>query len=42
MLPNATNQPKSIVELGYICTRGLSGPPAMTRTKYKIFAYLNN
>ena len=33
MLSNATNQPKSNVELGYICPRGLSGPPAMTLTK---------
>ena len=33
MLPNATNQPKSIVELGYMCPRGLSGPPAVTLTK---------
>ena len=28
MLSNATNQPKSTVELGYMCPRGLSGPPA--------------
>ena len=27
MLLNATNQPKSTVELGYMCPRGLSGPP---------------
>ena len=33
MLSNATNQPKSTVELGYMCTRGLTGPPAMTLTK---------
>ena len=33
MLSNATNQPKSIVELGYMCPRGLSGPPAVTLTK---------
>ena len=26
MLSNATNQPKSTVELGYKCPRGLSGP----------------
>ena len=25
MLSNATNQPKSIVELGYMCPRGLLG-----------------
>ena len=30
---NATNQPKSTVELGYMCPRGLSGPPAVTLTK---------
>ena len=28
MLSNATNQPKSTVELGYMCPRGLTGPPA--------------
>ena len=33
MLPNATNQPKSTVELGYMCPRGLTGPPAVTLTK---------
>ena len=33
MLSNATNQPKSTVELGYMCPRGLSGPPAVTLTK---------
>ena len=33
MLSNATNQPKSTVELGYMCTRELSGPPAVTLTK---------
>ena len=32
MLSNATNQPKSTVELGYMCPRGLSGPPAVTLT----------
>ena len=26
MLSNATNQPKSTVELGYMCPRGLTGP----------------
>ena len=31
--PNATNQPKSTVELGYMCPRGLTGPPAVTLTK---------
>ena len=30
---NATNQSKSTVELGYMCPRGLSGPPAVTLTK---------
>ena len=34
MLSNATNQPKSIVELGYMCLRGLLGPPAVTIIKY--------
>ena len=34
MLSNATNQPKSIVELGYMCPRGLTGPSALTLTKY--------
>ena len=33
MLSNATNQPKSTVELSYLCPRGLSGPPAVTLTK---------
>ena len=30
---NATNQPKSTVELGYMCPRGLLGPPAVTLAK---------
>ena len=33
MLTNATNQPKSTLELGYMCPRGLSGPPVVTLTK---------
>ena len=33
MLSNATNQPKSTVELGYMCPRGLTGPPTVTLTK---------
>ena len=33
MLSNATNQSKSTVELGYMCPRGLLGPPAVTLTK---------
>ena len=33
MLSNATNQPKSTVELGYMCPRGLIGPTAETLTK---------
>ena len=33
MLSNATNQPKSAVELGYMCPRGLFGPQAVTLTK---------
>ena len=31
--PNASNQPKSTVELGYMFPRGLTGPPAVTLTK---------
>ena len=30
---NATNQPKSTVELCYMCLGGLTGPPAVTLTK---------
>ena len=30
---NATNQPKSTIELGYMCPRELTGPPAVTLTK---------
>ena len=33
MLSKATNQPKSTVELGYMCPRGLLGPPAVTLTE---------
>ena len=33
MLSNATNQPKPIVKLGYMCPRGLTCPPAVTLTK---------
>ena len=33
MPSNATNQPNSTVELGYMFPRGLLGPPAMTLTK---------
>ena len=33
MLSNATNQPNSTVELGYMCPRGLSGPQAVTLYK---------
>ena len=29
MLSNATNQQKSAVELGYMCPRGISTPPAI-------------
>ena len=38
MLSNATNQPESTVELGYMCPRGLTGPPVVTlikQLKYK-------
>ena len=31
---NATNQPKQAVELGYMCPRGLTGPPAVTLTQW--------
>ena len=31
--PNATNQQRPTVELGYMCPRGLTGPPAVTLTK---------
>ena len=30
---NATNQPKSTVELGYMCPRRLTGPSAVALTK---------
>ena len=30
---NATNEAKSTVELGYVCPRGLTGPPPVTLTK---------
>ena len=33
MFSNVTNQPKPTVELGYMCPRGLPGPPAVTLTK---------
>ena len=29
MLSNTTNQPKLTVDLGYMCPRGLLGPPAV-------------
>ena len=34
---NATNQPKLNVELGYMCSQGLSGPPAVTLTKWLLY-----
>ena len=34
MFSNATNQPKSNVERGYKCPRGLSGPPSVTLYKW--------
>ena len=34
--PRANNQPKSTVELGYMCPRGLIGPPAVTNLELKI------
>ena len=33
MLSNATNQPKSTVELGYMCPRRVTGSQAVTLTK---------
>ena len=30
MLSNAMNQPKSTIELGYMCPRRLSGPPILS------------
>ena len=33
MLSNDTNQPKSTVELGYICPRGFFDPQAVTLTQ---------
>ena len=30
---NATNQLMSTIELGYMCPRGVTGPPAVTLTK---------
>ena len=39
MLSNATNQPKSTVELDYMWPRGLSGPPAVTLTERTFFKY---
>ena len=33
MLSNAANQPNSIVELGYICPRVLSGQQAVALTQ---------
>ena len=30
---NVTNQTKSTVKIGYMCPRGLTGPPAVTLTK---------
>ena len=33
MLSNATNQPKSNGELGYMCPRGITSLPAVTLTK---------
>ena len=42
MLTNATNQPKSTVELGYMCPRGLLGPPAVTLTNKDVIFQLQN
>ena len=39
MLSKAKYQPKSTVELGYMCPRGLLGPPAVT-SKQKAFQKL--
>ena len=35
MLSNATNQPKSTVEPGYMCPRGLLGPPATQLNSFR-------
>ena len=40
MHSNATNQPKSTIELGYMCPRGLSDPHAMTLTAYILMTLL--
>ena len=42
MLPNATNQPKLTVELGYMCPRGLPGPPAVTFEVRTLKANMNS
>ena len=34
MLSNGTNRPKSTAELGYMCSRGLLGPPSNACTIY--------
>ena len=34
---NATNQPKSTVELGYMCPQGLTGPPAVIHQVVEIY-----
>ena len=36
MLANATNQPKSNVELSYMCLQGLSGQPLLYLYVYTI------
>ena len=36
MLSNATIQPKSSEQLGYMCPRGLTGPPAVIMCRCKI------
>ena len=41
MLLNATNQPKSTVEIGYMCPGGLTGPPAVTLAVFSFFLNFN-
>ena len=36
MLSNATNQPKSTVELGYMCPRGLSGQKSERKRAFDV------
>ena len=42
MLSNATDQIKFTAEFGYMCSRGLTGPPAVTLTKWAILKICPN